>query len=324
MQPSLALWEIILIVAVSGFFGGLVSAIFDILATRNNSQSLSRKVEDYCGTCEIGAEIKRSGLVTEFSSFFTNVKFQLLEIIFKAFIGIAGAFGVLLLGYWLGQIKMDATVSNEIFLISLCIVAGTASFRLLPKIGSKLEEQFLVQKIEQSEKKVEGVVTKAVESTVEYSGAIAHAATAMGRDAIADCQQATERLERIRPLFKTDRTLHIYLGRLYRKGEKYDDAILVLRSFIKNRNESINKGDVSITDNVDLADAYFNIACYHVLKAQELESTLLPAELERLKNEAIDTLHESIKLWPKNKEYARTDRDFKYIEHNEKFKYLVS
>ena len=49
-----------------------------------------------------------------------------------------------------------------------------------------------------------------------------------------DCNQAIKDLESIEANYPTNRTLHIYLGRLYRRLENYDSAIFALRKFINN------------------------------------------------------------------------------------------
>lgn len=285
---TLTLFELILLISSSGFFGGVVSAIFDIL----HIKTPAKKMLMYAG-----------------------------EILGKALIGIAGAFGVTLAGFWTVKLTAEATVKNEIFLISLCVVSGFISYRLLPKIGKALEDQ-----IAQTDKKAEEAKIEAAKSTtrsIEYSAIITSAATALARDQVYhDTPEAITNLENIRHFYSLDRTIHIYLGRLYRSMGNYDQAVTILREFIRNRMEEKNKRGPSLHDAEDIAAAYFNIACYCSLKAQK--STLCTKEeLDGMKESAYEALSRSIELWPKNKESAETDPDFDFIKEEEKFKNLI-
>lgn len=217
------------------------------------------------------------------------------------------------------QITANASVTNQLFLFSLSTTAGIFSYRLLPSIGSKLEKQFIEQKMVQTEQKV-------INIAVDYTSAISHAETALIREGYHDAPQAIERLEAIKHLFPTNRTLYIYLGRLYRKMKNYDKAIISLREFIENLEQKrIKIGDKGFHQyEIDRSDAYFNIACYHILKAEENMSKITQDEVNRLKNETIEALKISIKIWAQNKEYAKNDPDFRFIKEDKEYQHLIS
>lgn len=305
--PDLPLEFILIILIISGAFGGVVSTIFEVI--------------DKYKTHFFDEEFR----ITNFDANYTSITLyyvnRIIQIFFifagKASIGIAGAFGAALVGIWIGKVSVIDTVDNKIFLISLSVVAGVISHRLLPQIGQKLEEQLLAKKITEVDKKTDSAIMQS-HNAVEYSAAIAHAETALVRNAYNDIPQAIERLNKIRSQFRKDRTLHIYLGRLYRALTEYDKAITVLRDFIKAVS---GKSKISLYEEMDLSDAYFNIACYHSLKAS---NTVVDIEKKRLVSEAITALKSATEIWPGNKEYAKKDPDFDFIKENEEFKKTIS
>jgi tetratricopeptide (TPR) repeat protein len=294
VRPLIALTELLLYISVAGLFGGLVSGVLDNFKIPNHTSFTNQ----LCYKCSF--------------KYFVG----------RALIGVAGAFGAIFLGISLGQVAIEDNVKNIVFIISMSMIAGTISYRLLPKIGTKLEEKLLVDKIAQTEKKADDAL-KSSHDAINYTSAIAHAETALSRVSRNDTPQAIERLESIREGFPIDRTLHIYLARLYRKLGDYDKAILILREFISN----LDKGGRVPHSRyiVDRADAYFNIACYHALKAKENSSRdISVAELSRLKREALESLSSSVNDWSRNKEYARTDEDFDFIRSEEEFSIITA
>jgi tetratricopeptide (TPR) repeat protein len=297
-NPDLEIYELLIIIGLSGMFGGYVSALLDNISSH---PSLT-KISDECKKC------------------------SRWYLFCRAIIGIAGAFGVVFIAYSIDKVKTNASISNILYLISMSIVAGAVSFRILPKIGTKLEEQLLL-----TDKKADDAIKIAddtreyADDTREYTAAIEHAGAALTRDQIIDVPQAIERLSNIKEKFKDDRTLYIYLGRLFRKLGQYDDAILILREFIRNINNSKNIPESRCL--VDKADAYFNIACYHVLKAKDHALKNLDHdsnEKERMLKEAIEALSTSISILPTNKDNALKDIDFEMIKDRQDFKEAVA
>lgn len=149
------------------------------------------------------------------------------------------------------------------------------------------------------------------ENVKNYSTAIAFADTALCRTSMMDIQPAIDLLSSIEVAFPLDRTLHIYLGRLYRRLGDYDHAILILRKFIENINiHSGSGGD----NKVDIADAYYNIACYHALKAVDAQETGLVDEGRRLVKETLESLGFAIDGHEANREAASEDEDFRSMK----------
>ncbi|HEY6871781.1 MAG TPA: hypothetical protein VI298_03525 [Geobacteraceae bacterium] len=149
------------------------------------------------------------------------------------------------------------------------------------------------------------------EDAISYSSGITSAETALSRRDASDVYTSIETLEKLKNKFKYDRTIHIYLGRLYRAKGDYDNAILVLRKFINNLLD-IGNENMSPNQIVAMSDAYYNIACYHVLKAFS-PNNISNDEASRLKSEAMVELAKSIELNPKNKEFAANDPDFNFL-----------
>lgn len=241
----------------------------------------------------------------------------------RSMVGIAGAFGVVLIGFWVGKISAENDVLNQLFLISFSLVGGTISYKILPKIGTKLEEQLQLQ-MEKTKKEVVDVVDKKSTETRNYTAAIASAETALAREVTADVILAIGMLKPLKKNFPIDRTIHIKLGRLYRKLGDYDKAILTLSDLIAE----LNKEHSSIGKNPyyehDIADAYFNIACYHTLKAEKLDkSNGNSVEIEQLTREALKALKTSIDHRPGNLADAEKDSDFDFIRDHEDYKKLV-
>jgi len=279
------LLDLILLISIPGAFGGLVAGLIEIDKEENG-----------------------------------KIAWKLVS---RSLIGIAGAFGVVLLGFFVGKVSADVKVLNKLFLISFSLVGGTISYRLLPRIGTKLEEQ-LQLKIEETKKEVADVVDKKSAETRSYTAAIASAEAALARDVTADVELAIEMLTHLKKKFPIDRTLHIKLGVLFKKLEDYDKAVLTLRDFISE----LDKEHSSIRKNPhykhDTADAYFNISCYLVLKAEKLDKSKgNEVEINRLIQKAIEALETSIDLRPENLVDAKKDRELDFIKGREDYKKLI-
>lgn len=302
ISSYIPLAELLIYIILPGFFGGIVSALFEFLKIVRPLSKDGSAVD--CSTCAF------------FSTGNSNTA-QRLEIIFyRALIGVGGAFGVIFLGLWVGKVSIEDTIQNRLLLISLCTVAGVVSFKLLPGIGSKLEEHLLQKKINETDQKADKAI-KNSSGAISYSSAIAHADTALTRTDYHDAPQAIERLEllKVDPAFECDRTLNIKLGRLYRMTGDLDKAIITLRNFISKKRELIQSSKPQPNDYIDISDAYFNIACYHSLKAEKLPGgNHNDEERNRLISEACEALKSSVSNWKGNVEFAEGDPDLKFIK----------
>lgn len=221
------------------------------------------------------------------------------------------AVGIVGLAVWGEKIDLgNASTNNIIFIVGLCAVASSNGNRFLRMLHDRIAQQVMKQEQDLNRTDIR------VDNAYKYSSAIATSTTALERKAgYIDVPKAIEALEDIKDKFPTDRLLNIYLGRLYRKAKDYDRGIFTLRRFIS---ETKNKEDQ--------ADAYFNIACYHVLKAQNMPSSAenRGREIERLKNEAIEALRTAVELNPENRRAAQTDEDFNSILDDERFKEVTA
>lgn len=120
----------------------------------------------------------------------------------------------------------------------------------------------------------------------------------------ADPEQSNEAVKLLYEVCKSNksnRTSAIYLARILRNQGKYNEAIDVLKTFIKSTKDKLSKGD-----------AYYNIACYFSLWYGESENVLH-------KNEAISALRKAISI---NKETINNmikDPDFVSINDESDF-----
>ena len=318
-------YTFLLLISVPGFLGGMVSALRDNFQPADSEEDEKIKIAPDCQECGTHYLLSR-GLI-----------------------GVAGAFGVILLSHWIGQIKADENTINKIFIVSLSMIGGTISFRVLASIGNILADELLERKVKQTDQTAHSALSEAKIAansanialdqareavkeaqaaakeailTKSYSSAIAKADTALSRKEYNDRPQAIETLESIRQQFPFDRTLHIYLGRLYRGEENYDDAIKVLRNFTTNLTTCENNKLSESRKKVDLSDAHYNISCYHVLKAENLKNNIgdsVEFEINRIINEALEDLKISIHLWDDNRNYAAKDPDFNFIKGDQRF-----
>ncbi len=278
------------IIGLPGGIGGFISAVWDHLEARHTSANGMRD-------CGVFPRVS----YTQFLCFFLG----------RSLIGVAGAFGIVLAGVWIGRITFTFDSDRVVGLMALCMMAGLFSRRLLPIIGLRLEHELEKRLAEAEKNSKEAIETS--RSSVSFAEAIACANTALSRDSSAEQRNAIEKLLSIREGFKRDRTLHIYLGRLYRKLGKYDEAIRVLRDFVNNVNQHKKDRETSARK-VDVADAYYNIACYHALKSKELSDCHgSQSEIERLKRETMDSLRLAVEGNPENRDIAERDPDFDFL-----------
>ena len=211
--------------------------------------------------------------------------------------GIVCAFGVIVLCTGIGAVFDRSNVfSQGLYIIGISLVSGFFAMRLLPSLGNRLEKQ------------INDATRKAVKAeeqgkmAVEYNQLVSIATTALTTKNQADMDYAIDCLEKDISSFYWDRTLNIYLGRLYRWQGNLDKAIMALRTFIQEKYK--HKTDKSSVDKEALGVAYFNIACYHTLKVKQV-----PEEKKRLLNEAEEALLNAIELIPNLKEEISSDSD---------------
>lgn len=287
------------VIIISGFFGGVISFLLDSMHGEHSQES----------PC-----IKCSSLI----------------IFCRGLVGVSGAATVVFLGVLVDKLKLSIGTNNTFILIGLSCLSGIASHRMLPKLGKKLEEQVLKDEIKKTSEEVKREVLsyskQQNEVAIEHSTAMAQAREALELKNDNDMKLAIVRLRNVSVNFPTDRTLNIFLARLYRWTGDIDSAILVLRKYI----EEIGKVSQAAPDKYlfDKSAALYNIACYHSVKASHLSSRGGPPEdINRLLGESTVALEECLDIWSKHANTAAEDDDFdalkKSPEHSDKFNRLV-
>jgi hypothetical protein len=99
------------------------------------------------------------------------------------------------------------------------------------------------------------------------------------------------------------RKLNIVLARLYGEGKgDFDNAIGVLQTFIENKNKAGQ-------NDLDVADAYFNMACYY----SQMMAGLTNGQLKAAGDDAVKALSNSFKIAPENAKDALTDPDLENL-----------
>ncbi|WOO43172.1 hypothetical protein [Rubellicoccus peritrichatus] len=236
----------------------------------------------------------------------------------KALVGIGGAFAAILGGIWIGKISFDTSTENILVMISLSIVAGTVAHKLVPGIGRRLEQDLLkgqINNASEAANEAREIAGQAKEDNLrvkDYFESMSFAETALGRSSAFDIDPAIEHLKAIQGEYPFDRVLHIYLGRLYRRKGDWDNAIHVLKKYIDNSNSKDNPDD-NIQRKINIADAYYNIACYHALKAKEMSQKSLKDEVYRLEQETIVLLKQAFEGNPANKDASIEDSDLEFV-----------
>jgi hypothetical protein len=283
-SPQLHYVTGILIVTVAGFMGGLVSAIGAIVESGRDDDGR------YVGTKGV------------------PIWFFLLG---RCVVGIGGATAVLLASLSVNKFT-GASDIDLLALSALCFVAGSIGHRLLPIVAAQLEKR-----LGEAERKADEAVKQGAK-TRDSVGMASAVVTAMGildrkEQLIAVVDQTIASLEDWSKEFPKDRAVHIVLARLYRnKKENLDKAISTLKNFIKRKGKSRDK---------DVADAYFNVACYFSVKASQEVGVEAKAKLIE---EGIEALKYSLQISPENKPDAQSDADLKEVRTSPKFQDVLT
>jgi hypothetical protein len=288
-------WQALALAIFSGFGGGLISAVASLL-----DPGKTEKGYEATNGVSVGVFVWGRGLL-----------------------GIGGAFAVMLAIIVAGRYKDDLTAANLLFLTSICVVAGFVGQRMLSAVAKRMEDQ-IAQEVDRKTKGVRDSVEKVVEEKARETkvhvnigdNILAALSTLNARNYdptgigqyIKDLESAREN-----PDYRTDRTLNIVLARLFADGRKdYDQAIAILFRFTEERAQ---QGPPDI----DLADGFYNIACYKVRKMLTVSGD---AAVE-LRAQALAALEKSVKIAPQNAEDAASDRDFLPLRDDPEFKKIT-
>jgi hypothetical protein len=155
-------------------------------------------------------------------------------IVGRCVVGVGGAAAVLLaalsVNKFTGSSAVDLLAST-----TLCFVAGSIGYRLLPIVAAQLEKR-----LGEVEKKADKAVKAAKEGAdlASVTSSVLSALQVLDRpeelNAVVD--RTIGDLEKLSLQFPQERALHIVLGRLYaEKKHDYHRAISVLRKYITKR-----------------------------------------------------------------------------------------
>jgi hypothetical protein len=213
----------------------------------------------------------------------------------------------------IGKFRSTTSLEDTIFILSISIIAGFGSRRILPIITDQLEKQIkdtqkqvtnVKAELEETKKETKIVAEKATESDV-----VARALASLRPGAPkSELREIRGELETLLNLHPKDRTVAITLGRVCRADNDLKAAIDTLDGFLKVKEEA-HEFDK------DFADALYNRACY---KAKLWEAT----RDSSYRDQAYQDLERSIKISPFNKVDAQGDEDFKVLWDEDKFKNL--
>ena len=233
------------------------------------------------------------------------------DVLTFAMSGIVCAYGIILFGT--GIANMFSQVSNYVkafYLIGLSVVAGFFAMRLIPRIGSKIEQK-LKQEIDTLGNKV-NQVAKEGESIVAYQKLLSACQVALNTEDPVDVDTALGRLKGGIGAYPRDRMLNIYYGRLLRRKGDLKGAIAVLREYVDRMLKGVDRGKLPQVEKAAISVAYYNIACYHSLLIAGM-----PNEKERLLRETKEALAASNEYDSGIANAWRTDVDLKVFRESE-------
>lgn len=229
----------------------------------------------------------------------------------RCVVGVGGAAAVLLAALSVNKFTGSSDV-DLLALTTLCFVAGSIGYRLLPMVAAQLEKR-----LGEVEKKAE-LADKTAKEGSGMASVTSNVLTALQlldrkEEMSALVDQTISQMETLSQQFPLERALHIVLARLYvEKKQDNDKAIAVLRRFVKNKGSRKDK---------DVSDADFNIACYtSLMMAKETNES----RISELKSEGIKALAECLQINPGNLNDAKTDPDLTALRDTEEGKKLLS
>jgi len=184
-----------------------------------------------------------------------------------ALCGLVSAFAIMLVCKWMGLVfDNPSSLSKGLYVIGISIVAGFFAMRILPHLGSVIEDRLsqLSQKVDETQQQVAANVAR-IKDDEDYRRLIGRAEMALSTDKPGDRLEAIRCIEESLDRFAHRRTINIYYGRLLRREGELDKAICALKRFI-DKLQAKRAGDLLRNDHNALGVAYFNIACYYGLQ----------------------------------------------------------
>lgn len=279
--PPAQLWSLVWVLAVFGGFGGVLAALAE---------------------CPL-KDLRQKGIEA-----FGNARRLWSCLLIGALWGIGGAISLAALAALDG--KFDSfKESDQILFAFLSVASGFVGLQMLTLMGRRLTKEVEAAVDEKTrEAKVE--MKKESEIVQELTEAMGSAVGALGQPlgtAAAYRKEALKKLLNVRNKLPTNRTVNIYIGRIYRSIDELDNAIGSLSEALGARTKA------KIIPNDDDSALLFNRACYYNLNAEKADTAGQGAEAELFRQKAWEDLKESCRLTPNNKAEAASDPDLRSL-----------
>lgn len=255
---------------------------------------------------------------------FQGIKIKLPHMIpfclMNMILGIGGAVAILFTMISVGKFPQVATVEAQLLLFSISVVAGFGGRRFLELVTNSLEKQIGEAKeasdkaVKVSERAVYESMALKDELKIEAEETIATStslATLREGSILSDRVDAIKKNEQILAKRPNNRALTILTGRLYRRNDNYEHGIETLTRYIRLKRELGERDE-------DLAAALYNRACYRVLLASEDG-----VPIQRLREQGLEDLKESVSLDLENAKDAKEDPDFNSVKDNPVFQEIM-
>lgn len=181
--------------------------------------------------------------------------------------GLVSAFAIMLVCKWMGLVfDNPSSLSKGLYVIGISIVAGFFAMRILPHLGSVIEDRLsqLSQKVDETQQQVAANVSR-IKDDEDYRRLLGRAEMALLTKEVGDRKEAIRCIEENIDRFSHRRTINIYYGRLLREECDLPKAICALQRFI-DKLKAKRASDLHRNDHSALGAAYFNIACYYGLQ----------------------------------------------------------
>ena len=211
----------------------------------------------------------------------------------------------------LSSTEAKVKVKAEILICATGVVAGFAGIGLLKRLSSKLGDD--VKRLQDEMEETKEEIAEEKEQTTEFSTAIGWATLALskpqkGRDKsfLSVATPAIAKLEKAHENFPHDRTVAVFLGRLYRWKDDLPNAIRVLEETVEAQKKLRGK---NASASVDEAVMLYNLACYRNLECRSAAED----KKAGLRVQAVAALNQATSICPEFLDDARTDSDLEDI-----------
>ncbi len=206
-----------------------------------------------------------------------------------------------------------ARVKSQVMIIATGVIAGFAGISLLRRMSVELGAD--VERLKGDVRETRQEIAQGEVATLNLSAAMSMAALTLSKSDSMDTSTKEFRLMAapvIEKLIKShrdyprDRSIAVFLGRLYRRVGDLDRACQVLRETLGARQASRQATD---SPNKDDAVMHYNMACYLNLLARESKTEGRDLEAANYRARAKKRLDMSVSICPEFIEDAKGDED---------------